>query len=167
MMLVTDGAPTCAGTAGALTSDAVQAQADAVAAITPANGGGYAFVMGAGASVPAAEVDALNQLATAGGFPRAGPIQFFPSTNTTELRIVLTPMWDYSCIFPVQPVRPDVVSIFVTLNGAAVPYDETRQNGWAYTDASHTSLSLHGFACDQLISSWEAELKITYACLLL
>jgi len=34
MMLVTDGAPTCAGAAGALTSDAVQAQADAVAAIT-------------------------------------------------------------------------------------------------------------------------------------
>ena len=164
MMLVTDGAPTCAGTAGMLTSDPVQAQADAIAAI--ARESFSTFVMGAGVTAPG-DVDALNQLAVAGGYPRAGSINFFPSSDITELRISLTPMWDYTCTFPVQPVRPDVVSIFVTLNGAGVPYDETRQNGWAYTDASHTALSLYGPACDQLISSWEAELKITYGCLLL
>jgi hypothetical protein len=147
-----------------LTSDPVQAQADAIAAI--ARESFSTFVMGAGVTAPG-DVDALNQLAVAGGYPRAGSINFFPSSDITELRISLTPMWDYTCTFPVQPVRPDVVSIFVTLNGAVVPYDETRQNGWAYTDASHTSLSLHGAACDQLTSSWEAELKITYGCLLL
>ena len=167
MMLVTNGAPTCAGPPGMMTSDPVQAQADAVAAISPGSNGVRTFVVGAGGVIEGIDVDAINQLAMAGGNPHAGPIQFYPSMNTTELRIVLTPMWDYTCIFPVQPVRPDVVSIFVTLNGAGVPYDETRQNGWAYTDASHTALSLYGAACDQLISSWEAELKITYGCLLL
>jgi hypothetical protein len=166
MMLVTNGAPTCAGPAERLTSDPEQALADAVAIISPGGNGVRTFVMGGGGVITGSDVDALNQLATAGGNPHAGPIQFYPSTNTTELRIALTPMWDYSCTFPVQPVRPDVVSIRVSLNGGEIPYDNTRQNGWAYTDESRTALSLYGRACDGLLSSREAELVISYQCLI-
>src|SRR5262249_40686889 len=40
LLLVTDGAPTCAGTIDALTADPAQAQADAVAAIAAADAAG-------------------------------------------------------------------------------------------------------------------------------
>jgi len=166
MMLVTAGAPTCAGTAGALTSDPVQAQADAVAAITPANGVVYTFVMAAGGVTAGADVDALNQLAVAGGYVHAGLTAFFPSTDTTDLRTLLTLMSDTSCTFPVQPLPP-YVSNRVSLNGSEIPYDNTRQNGWAYTDESQTALSLYGRACDALLSSRDAELVITYQCSLI
>jgi len=166
MMLVTAGAPTCAGTAGALTSDPVQAQADAIAAITPADGVALTFVMAAGGVSPGADVDALNQLAVAGGYVHAGLTAFFPSTDTTDLRTLLTLMSDTSCTFPVQPLPP-YVSNRVSLNGSEIPYDNTRQNGWAYTDESQTALSLYGRACDALLSSRDAELVITYQCSLI
>jgi len=167
MMLVTAGAPTCAGTPGALTSDPVQAQADAVAAIAPADGVALTFVMAAGGVSPGADVDALNQLAVAGGYVHAGLTAFFPSTDTTDLRAVLTPpMSDTSCTFPLQPLPP-YVSNRVSLNGSEIPYDNTRQNGWAYTDESQTALSLYGRACDALLSSRDAELVITYQCSLI
>ena len=166
LMLVTAGAPTCAGTAGALTSDPVQAQADAVAAIAPADGVALTFVMAAGGVSPGADVDALNQLAVAGGYGHAGLTAFFPSTDTTDLRTLLTLMSDTSCTFPVQPLPP-YVSNRVSLNGSEIPYDNTRQNGWAYTDESQTALSLYGRACDALLSSRDAELVITYQCSLI
>jgi len=75
-------------------------------------------------------------------------------------------MSDTSCTFPVQPLPP-YVSNRVSLNGSEIPYDNTRQNGWAYTDESQTALSLYGRACDALLSSRDAELVITYQCSLI
>ena len=77
MMLVTDGAPTCAGTIGApLSDDAAMAQADAVAAIAAAAAEGFPTVVVAPSTTTAAgDVAALNALALAGGYARQGDDQ--------------------------------------------------------------------------------------------
>ena len=74
MMLVTDGAPTCAGTIGApLSDDAAMAQADAVAAIAAARAEGFPTIVVAPSTTTAAgDVAALNALAQAGGIPAPG-----------------------------------------------------------------------------------------------
>jgi hypothetical protein len=168
MMLVTNGAPTCAGSGGALTSDAMQAPADAVWALASAVATGFpAFVMGVGVTA-AGDVDALNALADAGTYPRAHPTtRFYPSTAVDELRLVLTPQIERSCVFPMPEPPPGTGSPRVAIDGLAIPYDETHQNGWAYIDAMRAAFSFYGPACDRILSSWESEVQITFLCLLL
>jgi len=167
LMLVTDGAPSCAGTVETRTSDAVQAEADAIAAIDPEVLGTFpAFVVGAGVTA-ARDVSALNLLAEAGRLARPQPMEFYPSSDLTELRTVLTPMWDYSCTFAMPETPPGATQVVVTLNDVAVPRDDARQNGWAYTDDSHAWFSFYGAPCVHLRSSQEAVVQITFLCLFL
>jgi hypothetical protein len=167
MMLVTGGAPTCAGAAGTLTSDPAQAQADAIAAITPGAAGNYTFVLGAGVT-GAADVEAVNILADAGGVPRqAQSIRFYRPSDAHELSLVLTPVWDRSCTFRMPEPPPGAVDIVVKLNGVQVPHDETHQYGWAYANASHTAFTFYGDACNQIASTREPEVQISFLCLLL
>jgi hypothetical protein len=62
---------------------------------------------------------------------------------------------------------PGTGSPRVTIDGLAIPYDETHQNGWAYIDATRAAFSFYGPACDRILSSWESEVQITFLCLLL
>src|SRR6185295_16575619 len=82
LMLVTDGAPTCAGRTAPLSADATRAQADAVAAIAAAQAAGLpTFVV---APSTATDVAALNALAVAGGYARPGDVRFQTETTILE-----------------------------------------------------------------------------------
>ena len=163
MMLVTDGAPTCAGTIGApLSDDAARAQADAVAAIAKAAAEGFPTIVVAPSTTTAVgDVVALNVLAQAGGYARQGDDKFFTESTLAELFV---PTGAESCTFPLasQPPVPDRVS--VTLNGVSVPRDTQHMSGWDYTALTPTSLSLHGTWCSMVRDSRSFEIRVTYGC---
>jgi len=166
LMLVTDGAPTCAGTAGAPVNDAAQALADAVAAAAANLAAGTpTFVVGVGVTT-ARDVDALNKLARAGGYPRANPIEFFPAASVDELILALTPSSSYTCTLSLAKAPPNTEVVTVTVNGAVFFRDVTHQNGWDYTDSTRSTLTLYGSACELIPNSWVLEVQIAFACTL-
>jgi len=163
MMLVTDGAPTCAGTIGApLSDDAAMAQADAIAAITAAKMEGFPTVVVAPSTTTAAgDVASLNALAQAGGYPRQGDIKFFTESTLAEL---FPPPAGGSCIFALAspPPVPDKVS--VTLNGVSVPRDPGHMSGWDYANVNRTTFALFGTWCSMVLESRSFEIRVTYGC---
>jgi hypothetical protein len=161
MMLATDGAPTCAGTAGALFDDAAQAQTDAIAAIDAARVAGFPTVV-VGPSTTA-DVGALNALARAGGYARlADDRAFFTESTLAEL---FGPPPVGSCVIALQSTPPAPDTVAVLLNGAKVPRDPSRADGWEYTDGLHTAIELHGAWCAQLAASRSFEITVYYGCL--
>jgi len=161
LMLVTDGAPTCAGRTGPLSADATRAQTDAVAAIAAA--GLPTFVV---APSTATDVAALNALAVAGGYARPGDVRF--QTETTILE-QLTPLdgqgSEGSCVLNLgvaSPPVPDKVSVI--LDGAMIPRDRSHAMGWDYTDPSTRSITLYGSWCEMWLTKRSGELDIYYGC---
>lgn len=162
LMLVTDGAPTCAGRAAPLSADPAQAQADAVAAIAAAHAAGLPTLVVAPST--ATDVAALNALAVAGGYANAGDIRF--DTESTISERVSTPtdtavgcaLWLGAALPPV----PDKVSVI--LNGAMVPRDRSHAMGWDYTDSTARSITLYGAWCDTWLTKQSSELDIYYGC---
>src|SRR5262245_36151727 len=133
LVLVTDGAPSCAGrTSTPLSADPVQAQADAVAAIDAAATMGIpTIVVAPSTTTGASDVDALNALAVAGRYPRqgAGP-QFMTEATFGDLFTRVD--FSGSCVFGLtgRPPVPDDVSVI--LDGASIPRDPSHGNGWDY-----------------------------------
>lgn len=163
MMLVTDGAPTCAGPIGApLSDDATLAQADAVAAIAAAESEGFPTIVVAPSTTTAAgDVSALNALAQASRYARQGDIKFFTESTLAELFV---PTSSESCTFALAGPPPIPDKVNVTLNSVSVPRDTQHLNGWDYVDATHTVFSLYGTWCSMLIDSRSFEIRVTYGC---
>jgi len=165
LVLVTDGAPTCAGRTGAsLSVDPAQAQADAVAAISAASAMGIpTIVVAPSTTTSAGDIDALNALAVAGRYPRpsAGP-QFM--TESTFGELFARADFSGSCVFNLtgRPPVPDDVSVI--LDGRPVPRAPSSTAGWNYTDAAATAIELHGSWCEMLLSSRTFDLNVYYGC---
>jgi hypothetical protein len=162
MVLVTDGAPDCAGTTDPLSSDRTQAQADAVAAIEAAYAAGIpTFVF---APSTATDPNDLNALAQAGHYPHAPPGPAF--TTETTIGEWLTPATTTStCTFNLginPPPVPDVVR--VTFNDATVPRDQAHILGWDYTDASMRSITFFGAWCEQVMSARSLNVTVYFGC---
>ena len=164
LMLVTDGAPTCAGTIGALSEDAAQAQADAVAAIAAALGRGVPdHRRRPRRTTAASDVDALNALAEAGGLPRTVPasIKFFTESTLPELFVPVESTAAASSRCRVRRPPPDAST--VTFNGGNVPRDPSHMNGWDYTDAAHSrDRALRRSGATPLLSSRSFEVDVYY-----
>ena len=98
MMLVTDGAPTCAGAIGApLSDDAALAQADAVAAITAARDEGFFTTSGRPVDDDGGErCRGAERARGSGALPRLGDIKFHTESTLPELFSLTTAE---SCIF--------------------------------------------------------------------
>jgi len=163
MMLVTDGAPTCAGTIGApLSDDAAMAQADAVAAIAAAQSEGFFTIVVAPSTTTAAgDVAALNALAEAGGYPRQSDLKFRTESTLAEL-FSQTPAESCTFALPGPPPVPDGVR--VTINGVGIPRDTRHMSGWDYTDGTRTAFNLYGTWCSMVYDSRSFEIVVTYAC---
>ncbi len=163
MMLVTDGPPTCAGTAGApLSDDAALAQADAVAAIAAAQSEGFfTLVVAPSTTTAAGDVAALNALAQAGGYARQGDIKFLTEVTLPEVFALTTAE---SCIFQLASPPPVPDKVNVTLNGVSVPRDTQHMSGWDYIDVSRTAFSLYGTWCSMVFESRSFEISVTYGC---
>jgi hypothetical protein len=166
ILLATDGEPSCAGVGS---GGQENARPYAVAAVQEAVAQGFpVFVVGVATTKDTA-TQALNDMANAGGVPR-------PALNPLATRYYLANTQDElvtafraiageiaSCVFPLSKPPPVPDNIAVKLDGAKLPQDPTRQNGWEYTDASLTAVEVHGPACDQIQSAARG-VEIIYAC---
>lgn len=164
LMLVTDGAPTCAGRSGALTADPARAQEDAVAAIADAKAAGLpTFVLAPSTTTDAADVAALNALAVAGGYAEPGDVKFdtdatistwFQSTDDggTCLLVLATP----------GPPVPDDVTVM--LNGEVVARDRSHQLGWDYPTPDATTIQFYGAWCELFQTAQSIEVDVYYGC---
>jgi hypothetical protein len=165
LMLLTDGAPTCAGTIDALVADPDRAQSDAIAAIDAAYAAGIpTLVVAPSTTTDANATDALNALADAGRYPRPLPGPKYHTELTVGQLLTLTDLAT-TCVFSLgvtPPPVPDVVTVMV--NGATVPRDRSHVAGWDYTDSNATAIQLYGSWCDQLHSMRSNTVSVYFGC---
>ena len=170
IVLATDGSPNCPAMGNTDTDDT----AGAVAAVTAARMAGIpTFVVGISAG--GAPEMALNMMAVEGGYPQMGqPTQYYPVTSTAEFATVLRTLVGMAstCNFsiPTPPTMDGTTSredITVT-GGSGTPTDppitQDPTNGWTYTDTTHTSITLHGTACDQVTAGTITTVTIIFNC---
>ena len=165
LMLITDGAPSCAGRVGAMSSDPAQAQTDALAAITEARAAGIPTFVLAPSTTVGADLVALNALAQAGGQALSpGPDGTVFETEVTLANAFATTEPATSCVFSlaVPPPVPDVVT--VTFNGATVPRDRQHVSGWDYTSQGSDTIELYGAWCNGLKTSRSFQIEVYFGC---
>ena len=112
-------------------------------------------------------VEALNEVATAGGKPRSGSAEkFFLASSQAELTSALSDITEEvaSCVFPFQSAPPDPTNIAVKVNGALVAQDPARVNGWEYTSDARLGLELFGVACDTVKAGNQSSIDIIFGC---
>ena len=123
--MATDGQPNCPASGNTQNDDTP----GAVAAVTAARTAGFpTFVVGLSAPAGAAN-DALNMMADAGGYPRAGDPQYYPVTSAAEFIAVLQTLVGVAttCTFsiPPPPTNDGTTSredIAVTATPAPIPH---------------------------------------------
>jgi hypothetical protein len=116
-----------------------------------------------------AYVELLNGMATAGGRPQVGgATDYYNATSQSELTAALQIIAGsvLSCAIPLDeaPALPDGVHIYI--DGVEVPRDTNQLNGWDYSNASLTEITLFGAACDDLQNGDEHQLTATFACVI-
>jgi hypothetical protein len=168
ILMATDGLPNCApGQTDTTTEDT----AGTVQSIAAALSAGYpTFIVGVGIGNSATEA-VLDQMAVAGGRPRAGLPAYFPVANTAELEAALLTLVQVArtCIFaiPPPPSSDGTASrsrIGVKVDDKFIPHDPTHTNGWDYKDASQGLIEVYGPVCDAVVADEIMKLSILFYC---
>ena len=165
ILMATDGQPNCPASGNTQNDDTP----GEVAAVTAARTAGFpTFVVGLSAPAGAAN-DALNMMADAGGYPRAADPRYYPVTSAAEFIAVLQTLVGVAttCTFsiPPPPTNDGTTSredISVTSNTGMIPMNAT--DGWTYSDASHTSITLNGAACAAVEAGTITNVTIVFNC---
>jgi hypothetical protein len=111
----------------------------------------------------------LNEVAVAGGKPRPGADKYYDTQNQLELQAALEEISQQilSCEITLEPPPKYWEYVEVTVNG--VPYgngkmqvsDCAMEDGWMYTDDTHTAIILCGQACEdfQMTGALDAQYR--------
>jgi hypothetical protein len=168
LLLATDGEPSCANNkedSTAARTLAVQAVADALAAGFPT------YVVGV-ATTKSSATTALNNMATAGGKPRAdaNPLatRYYLANTKQELVDSLTAITgevNKTCVFTLNPPPPSPNYIAVKVSGTRVERDSSKANGWEYTADDFSQLEVFGSACDTIKNAAAGKVEIVYGCI--
>jgi hypothetical protein len=166
LLLATDGEPNCAN--GVVNNNDATG---ATNAIKNANTLGIpTFVVGIATTTVASATTALNSAAVAGGYPLTGTTQYYAVSDTQALSDALNQIVGLaaSCTISLAnaPTGQDW-SIAITATDTTdktVLIDPDPNNGWGYTDASKTAITLVGTACDNLKSGAFTDIKFVYTC---
>jgi hypothetical protein len=158
IILITDGVPTCSALTGggdpATTITAIKAAAAA---------GIPTFVIGIGDDPRG--LPTLDQMAVAGGKPRAGMPRFYPVAKRADLDAALAAITlaITNCVFPlaVPPLDPDFVG--VTVDGQLIPRDPAHVEGWDYAGTGK-AVEIFGSACTDLKNGTALSVGIHYGC---
>jgi hypothetical protein len=156
LLLATDGIPTCTIAKGPMQSVAAIAQAKAAGLPT--------FVLGVATSGTTADTT-LNDMATAGGEPRAAVPLYYPATNGKEIADALVQITTSlaSCSFALDKAPPSPDDVAVNVGTTRVPRDKTQTNGWDYETGAMT-IRLFGTSCDILKSGQGGDVSIIFGC---
>ncbi|MBX3202658.1 MAG: VWA domain-containing protein [Labilithrix sp.] len=166
MVLATDGAPNCNGDLDRRTCVCTSTQscreasegaysclddARTLASIrdTAENRKIPVYVIGIGSTERPEFLDVLDQMAIAGGRPRATAPRHYNVQSENDLTEALTTIRDAvaKCTYltPSAPNDPD--NITVEIDGVLIPRDQTKTNGWDWVDRSYGELAFFGEAC--------------------
>lgn len=163
LLLATDGEPSCPKDSTNARNYAVQAVTDALAAGFPT------YVVGVATTKTSAST-ALNNMATAGGKPRADPnplaTRYYLANTKDELvksLQTITGEVAKSCTFALNPPPPAPNFIAVKVAGQTVARDPDKAAGWDYTSTDYTQLEVFGAACDAIKSDAD-KVEIIYGC---
>ena len=167
LLLVTDGAPNCMpGNVDRAADDS----AGAVAAVTNAAMAGFpTMVVGVSTSgVPGVDAT-LNDLAIAGGYPRAASPSYYPVSSAAELTAALRALVDMTpdCTFALPPAPNSYTStgnIGVVVSGTQIPRDTSHAGGWDYTNSAQTAIQIYGPTCDEIKAGTVTSVQIVFHC---
>jgi hypothetical protein len=187
ILLATDGAPNCGGSGGPMvctscppgylltngqcctnglcSTCAGDDVAGSLQMLQVLRGAGVpTFVIGI--SLNGDEQDALNQMAMAGGQPRAaGPPYFYPASSTGDLVSAINQIAGQivSCSYPLSspPVNPSLVTVSVAMR--AVPRDPGHGNGWDF-GPGNGSIQFYGEWCGVLQQGSVSGIQVTLGC---
>jgi von Willebrand factor type A domain len=109
----------------------------------------------------------LDAMAVAGGHPQmGGSTQYYAVTDqgslSTALQTIAVSVISCQIELDEAPENPSAVKVYI--DGVEVPRDQTKMNGWDYTDDTNTTIELYGVPCDTLQDGSEHQLTATFAC---
>lgn len=164
VMLVTDGMPTCPNGGGHNTNDAdSQLALQAVGELAGDAVG--TFVIGLGEDLNASNPQLLNDMAVAGGHPRAGTVKYHPASSLDELEAafdeIARTVFDCSFTLEVVPEQPDWVWVY--FDGQPVKHDPGHGDGFDYDEVNNV-LEFYGSACDELATGQVGSIEVKMGC---
>jgi len=139
-----------------------QAVADALKA------GLSTFVIGIGNT---GGVAVLNAMAIAGGKPvpgMPGGNSYYQVNNTADLVAALGQILGTvaTCVFDIGPPPNDMTSVDqVVVFGDGNMIDHDSSNGWDFSNADKTQVTLYGQICDKVKSATIKDVTVTFGCL--
>jgi hypothetical protein len=172
IVLATDGQPNCPMSGGNMQADDSPA---AIAAVTAARMAGIpTFVVGIATGGSTADTT-LNSMAVEGGYPQMGAAtQYYAVTNQAEFTAVLQTLVGVAstCNFsiPTPPTtdgttsREDITVTGGTGTPTDAPIPQDANNGWTYSDTTHTAITLHGSSCDAVMAGTTTTVTIIFNC---
>ena len=111
--------------------------------------------------------EVLDRMAIAGGRPREVPGEpaFYSVRRPNDLRGALTTITESvsRCVFTVSPVPDLSDEVELQIGDVFIPRDPTRVEGWDFTTASRSELTLFGGACERATRT-EEPITATIAC---
>jgi hypothetical protein len=109
------------------------------------------YVIGMGNTFRPEYLGVLEDMAIAGGRPRATSPRYYSVQTSAEMTQAFTAIRDSiaKCTYltPSSPVDPDAIS--VEIDGVTIFRDPTRQNGWDWVDQSFGEMAFFGTACER------------------
>jgi len=170
VVLLTDGMPTCPVGAG---REVTQQDMDrALKAVQDLHAAGIdTFVIGLGEDLNNTNPDLLNQMAIAGGRPRAGADKYYKANSLADLQQALQDISGtvIGCNLRLNqyPEYPDWLWVFFCdankQNCVAQKRDRTHVNGWDY-DSNTNQINFYGPLCDQLRSGQVPAVQVLMGC---
>jgi hypothetical protein len=165
VLLITDGLPTCpTGNGQDVTTQDKQLALDAVTALHQA--GVDTFVIGLGEALnDSGDPSLLNDMAEAGGRPRAGADKYYKANSLNELQAALDDIGGMviGCNLTLHTVPEEPDFLWVYFDGVEVPRDRNHINGWDY-DPDRNQINFYGPACDQLRSGQVNKVDVKMGC---
>ena len=113
-----------------------------------------------------AYADILSEMARRGGTARAGDPAYYAAGDGAELETALTSIAEglVTCTFEMEVAPENPRRVQILIDGMDVPHTDTMTDGWDYTDASNTTIEIHGTWCDLLGDGGAHTVTAVYAC---
>ncbi len=171
LLLATDGEPTCVGTS----KDSTNSGPAAVTAIANALKAGFpTFVVGIATTKTTANTE-LTAMSKAGGepVPVSNPLahNYYLANDATTLVSAMEAITGQisTCLFPLSPPPPVLndptkVGVYLGSTTNKIPYDASKSNGWAYTDANDSAIEVFGDSCDMIQTAGAGAVQIIFGC---
>lgn len=170
ILLATDGEPSCPLAMSGGTSSTT-ARTEAVTAAGNALAAGFpVFVVGITTPDKESALTSLNDMAVAGGKPRAStnPLdaKYYIASSAAELQAAMISITSTvaTCRFDLATPPPNTEFVNVKLGDEYVHRDTTQVDGWDYNPPNSLTVELFGSACERTKSLGAQTVQVEFVC---